>query len=109
MILKTENGEPATIYDICEWMNFNYPSDIIVDHNLAKIRNLLNKTLYPTRIIREKESDKYPLLGVWMINNGFNREEAKQALLTLTSMKSKELILEKMDEYLERLKGQDKQ
>ena len=106
MILKKENGERATIYDICEWMNFNYPSDIIVDHDLAQIRKLFNKMLYPDKIILEKESDKYPRLGVWMLDHGFNMEEAKQALLTLTSMKSRELLSKKVDDIIKHNKEQ---
>ena len=109
MILKTENGEPATIYDICEWMNFNYPSDIIVDHKLAKIRNLFNKMLYPEKIIHESEYDKYRYLGFWMLDNGFTLEETKTAALTLTSMKSREQLSKKFDEYLEHQKEKDQQ
>lgn len=40
-------------------------------------------------------------LGIWMLNNGFTLEETKLAALSIASHKTREILSEKFDEYLE--------
>jgi len=39
---------------------------------------------------------------LWVLNNGFNLEETNLAVVSVSSHKSREIMAEKFDEYLER-------
>ena len=45
MILLKEDGEMAGLDDVLEWFLFHYPKDIFVTHEIAMIRDDLERLL----------------------------------------------------------------